>query len=174
MVIIKKIVHLLSYVCYFLILLYVAVCIPMLFKYRPVVVLSGSMEPTYKIGSVVYYKSVLSRELKENDVIVFSTRTDNRRFVCHRIAKIENDMIVTKGDANKEVDSTKVSFSAVQGKVARFQVLYIGYYIQFINEHLIAAVVSSIIILVSEFLISNTEIFDIDGRKERSEEHGRK
>lgn len=172
--IIKKIVHLLANVCYILIILYVIVCIPMIFGYRPVVVLSGSMNPSYKVGSVVYYKSIPSSELKVNDVVVFSPKVDDGRLVCHRIVEIDGNYVVTKGDANKEVDATKTSVKDIYGKVAKYHIVYIGYYIQFINNHLYLAVLSAIFILVSEFLISNTEIFDIDRRKERSEEHGRK
>ena len=173
MAIVKRIVHFLSNICYFLILIYVTVCIPMLFRYYPIVVLSGSMEPAYKVGSVVYYEKVSTDMLKVGDTIVFPMNEDSRRMVCHRIIKIENGYITTKGDANKQADATKVSLAMVKGRVAKLSIIYIGYYIQFVNQHLGIVIVSAVIILVSEFLFSNSEIFDIN-KEERSERHGRK
>ena len=66
--IIRKIVHILANIIYILITVYLVICIPMIFGHTPVVVLSGSMEPTYKVGSVIYYKKISEKELKVEDV----------------------------------------------------------------------------------------------------------
>ena len=77
--IIKKIVHILSYIAYILIGLYGIVCVPMIMGYKPVVVLSGSMEPTYHVGSVIYYHQVNKEDLKEQDVIEAYTMEEIKR-----------------------------------------------------------------------------------------------
>ena len=167
--IVKKIVHFLASISYIFIGIYVIICIPMVLKWNPVVVLTGSMEPTYDVGSVIYYKKVPKEEIKQGDVITFTLK-DNT-FVTHRVNKVEdNDMYETKGDANESPDIDKVSYDNVKGKVQKLYIPYVGYYINFIghNMYLIAIV---IIILVSEFLLSNIKTIDINRKKEdRSEE----
>ncbi len=170
--IIKKIVHILSIITYVLIAIYAVVCIPMVLGYNPIVVLSGSMEPTYKTGSVIYYKKTSLEDLKENDVITFVSRKGE--LVSHRIVGIDNDQFETKGDANEVKDVSKVSYENIKGKVARFSIPYVGYYIRNVNDNLTIIVLTLVIILVSEFLLSNIETFDINkknGRSEKNEEN---
>ena len=170
--IIKKIVHILSIITYVLIAIYAVVCIPMVLGYNPIVVLSGSMEPTYKTGSVIYYKKTSLEDLKENDVITFVSRKGE--LVSHRIVGIDNDQFETKGDANEVKDVSKVSYENIKGKVARFSIPYVGYYIRNVNDNLKIIVLTLVIILVSEFLLSNIETFDINkknGRSEKNEEN---
>lgn len=159
----KNIIHVLAHVIYFLIISYVIVCIPTLFGYKPVVVLSGSMEPTYKVGSIIYYKKIDKSLLKIGDVITFSS---NDTLVSHRISSVENDLFATKGDANNVVDVNKVSYQNIYGKVGDISIPYMGYYIKTINDNLYIVMIVSVVILLSEFLLSNIEAFDIKLRKE--------
>lgn len=168
MVIIKKIVHWLALITYVLIGIYALVCIPMIFKHYPLVVLSGSMEPTFKTGSIIYYTKVSKEELKENDVITFKIEGD--KFVSHRIVSINDDLIETKGDANNSSDPNKIRFEDIEGKDASINIPYVGYYIHFINSNVVIVIILAVIILVSEFLLSNTEAFDINKNKNRKGE----
>lgn len=167
MVVIRKLIHILAVISYVLIIVYAIVCIPMIFGHHPVVVLSGSMKPTYKVGSVIYYKKVSQKELKVGDVITFNA--NNNKMVSHRIANIDNGFIETKGDANKVSDVNKIRYENVRGKVGKLSIRYVGYYIKTVNDNLTLVVIVTIIILVSEFLISNTEAFDINNKNGRSE-----
>ncbi len=148
-----------------MITLYAAVCIPMVLGYVPVVVLSGSMEPTYRVGSVIYYKSTPLNELKEKDVITYITSTGEN--VSHRIVSIEKNLIETKGDANNTADPMKVDYKNVRGKVASISLPYIGHYIKVINDNFKIVVVISTLVLVSEFVLSNTELLGIKKKKEK-------
>lgn len=165
---IRKLIHILAGISYVLIIVYAIVCIPMIFGHHPVVVLSGSMQPTYKVGSVIYYKKVSQKELKVGDVITFNA--NKNKMVSHRIANIDNGFIETKGDANNVSDVNKIRYENVKGKVGKLSIPYVGYYIKAVNDNLTLVVIVAVIILVSEFLISNTEAFDINNKKGRSEE----
>ncbi len=169
MVIVKKIIHYLALISYVLIGIYVAVCIPILFKYNPLIVLTGSMEPTFKVGSIIYYKEVDFEELKVGDIITFNTKDNS--FVSHRIVSIENGLIETKGDQNNTPDPEKVRFEDVKGKDANLCIPYVGHYVKFINENLTICMIVVVAILVSEFIFSNTELFD-KNKKERSDSSG--
>lgn len=159
MKILKTIIHFLANLSYLLILVYALVCVPILFDYNPLVVLSGSMEPTYKVGSVIYYKKVLESEIKEQDVVTFDYGDET--FITHRVVSIVNGEYETKGDANNSADARKIEFSNIHGKVAKKSIPYIGYYIYFVNNHLYLVGIV-VLILVSEFLLSNVKAFDID------------
>ena len=149
----KKIVHILANISYMLIIVYAIVCAPMIFGYKPLVVLSGSMEPNIKTGSIVYYSKVSENELKVGDIITFKTET-NGDFITHRINKIENGNYETKGDANKVPDLKTIRFDNIVGKDLNISIPYLGYYVRFINEHLYLIIII-VTILLLEYLFSN-------------------
>ena len=101
-------------------------------------VLTGSMEPTYPTGSMIYVKRVDADDLRVNDVITFSLSSNV--IATHRIVEIvpdETDPTVlryrTKGDANPEADASLVSANNIIGKVL-FGIPQMGYVTSFIQE----------------------------------------
>ena len=150
--ILKKVVHVLSIIVYVLIGIYAILCVPMILGYRPLVVLSGSMEPAYKVGGILYYKKVDVKELKVGDPITF--KLDDGAIVSHRITKIKENAVITKGDANNSEDPNEVKFDNILGRDAKICIPYVGYYVKFINDHLIVSI-PLIIILMLEFFLSN-------------------
>lgn len=160
MAILKKIIHILSYACYLLIILYAIVCIPCIFKYKPLIVLSGSMEPTYDVGSIIYYKHVDESKLKIDDVITFESF--DGELVTHRIYSMEDNYYITKGDANEIPDPGRVSYENIKGKVHKKSIPYIGYYVKFINEHKFTIVIV-VILLILEYLFSGYKVKKEEG-----------
>ena len=161
--IIKGIVHFLSIVAYIFIVLYGILCIPMLFGYKPLVVLSGSMEPTLKVGDIIYYSKIEETKLKASDIIVFRY---NDSYISHRIYSISNGLYETKGDANKIVDARKINYSNIEGKVASVTIPYVGYYVKFVGDNTYLTVIV-VVILVSEFLFHNIKTCDINSKEEK-------
>lgn len=159
---IKIILSILSNICYILIAAYFLVSIPAVFGYTPLIVASGSMEPNYKVGSVLYYKEVDVRDIKVNDVITFMTKTDSN--VTHRVDEITDVGFITKGDANLSPDTEIVTFDKVKGKVLDFSIPLIGLYINFVNKNLWLVWVV-VVILLSEFLLENVKSFKIKKSK---------
>lgn len=149
--VVKKIIHFLSYLCYLFILVYALICIPYIFKYKPLVVLTGSMEPKFKTGSIIYYKSVPTNEIKVGDVITFKLGDS---LVSHRVYSISDGLYETKGDANNAVDATRIKASDIVGKDANFCIPYIGYFVKYINDNMYLLIVIALI-LILEFLLSN-------------------
>jgi len=159
----KSIVHFLASLCYLMIFIYGIVCIPIIYGYKPLVVLSGSMEPTFKVGSIIYYEEILENEIQVNDVITFSLGSET--FITHRVIDIEDGLYQTKGDANNTPDVKKITYDQILGKVGKFSIPYLGYYVSFINTHIYLILIVAIILL-SEFLLSFSKTVDID-KKER-------
>ena len=100
-----------------------------LIGFEPYTVLSGSMEPSYHVGSVIYVTKAEADELEVGDTITY--RLQSGTVVTHRIVEVlDNDgatpSFKTKGDANDVVDGTPVPYSAIIGKAA-FSIPYLGY-----------------------------------------------
>ena len=101
-------------------------------------VLSGSMEPTYHTGSLIYVKDVDPMELKSGDVITFLLDEDT--VATHRIVEVvpdEEDASVirfrTKGDANDAEDGSLVHYKNVIGSPV-FTIPYLGYVANYIQK----------------------------------------
>lgn len=89
-------------------------------------VLSGSMEPAYPVGSVIYVRETDPAELKAGDVITF-TQGQNV-VVTHRIVEILPGSMLqfcTKGDANEVADPVPVEETQILGTPV-FCVPYLG------------------------------------------------
>lgn len=101
-------------------------------------VLSGSMEPTYHTGSLIYVREVDYRQLQPGDVITFLLDEDT--VATHRIVEVvtdEEDPTVlryrTRGDANAADDGTPVHYKNVIGSPV-FTVPYLGYVASYIQN----------------------------------------
>lgn len=120
------------------ILLAVALVGVRLFGFQVFSVLSGSMEPEYHVGSLIYVKEVDYHELKSGDVITFML--DEDLVATHRIVDVcpdQDDPSVlryqTKGDANEAADGTLVHYKNVIGTPV-FTIPYLGYVADFIQK----------------------------------------
>lgn len=133
MAFLKKGISLLANIGFVLLLLYAIVASPLILGYHPIVVLTGSMEPTYKTGSIIYYKEIPEENLKVGDTITF--KTNQEEMITHRINAIHDDKYETKGDANDSPDAEEITYQNILGKVTKVKIPYLGYYIWFINNH---------------------------------------
>ncbi|MCQ2571179.1 MAG: signal peptidase I [Candidatus Saccharibacteria bacterium] len=164
--ILKIVVKILSWICYVIIGVYALVCLPMITGAKPVVVLSGSMRPTYEVGTIIYYKAVPQEEIKPETVITFKMEEE---LVTHRVKRIQDGEYVTQGDANNVEDGRTVPYSDVQGKVDGLALPFLGFGVQFINSNFWVFILI-IAILLAEFLISNIKCDKISvSEKGRSE-----
>ncbi len=99
------------------------------FGYSPYLVLSGSMEPSFPAGALIYVKRTAPLEVKVGDPITF-VLNENLVVATHRVVDIRPDRggFITKGDANRQVDQAPVHFNNLIG-IPRFQIPKIGFVI---------------------------------------------
>ena len=99
------------------------------------VVLSGSMEPEYQTGSVIYVTEADTTELGVGDVTTF--RLNGDLIATHRIVEITEidgqTAFRTKGDANDHEDAAAVPASQVVGTPI-FTIPYLGYLVTYIHS----------------------------------------
>lgn len=101
-------------------------------------VLSGSMEPTYHTGSLIYVKKVDPYAIQAGQPITFML--DENTVATHRVVGIvpdEEDPTVirfrTKGDANEAEDARLVHYKNVIGTPV-FSIPYLGYATNYIQH----------------------------------------
>ena len=109
-----------------------------LFGLQVYTVLSGSMEPAYPVGALLYDKKVDPAQLSPGDVITFMLDEDT--IVTHRIVEVvpdEEDHSVirfrTKGDANAAEDGSLVHYKNVLGTPV-FAIPKLGYFASFVQQ----------------------------------------
>lgn len=135
---------------------------------QPFVVLSGSMEPEYHVGSLIYVKSVDYKTLQVGDDITYMLDKDT--VVTHRIIEVlvdeedpETLRYFTQGIANEVPDATSVHYKNIIGKPV-FTIPYLGYvsnYIQNPPGMYIAIAAGAILIL----LVFLPDLFEDDKKK---------
>ncbi len=99
-----------------------------LIGFTPYTVLSGSMEPAFQVGSLIYVEKVSPDDIKVGDPITFVLNED-LVVATHRVVEVdsENQSFVTKGDANDSADGSPVLYKNLVGK-AVFSIPYLGFF----------------------------------------------
>lgn len=132
-------------ILYILILIYLLVFIPSFFGKKPLVVVSGSMQPILKVGGILYYEETNIKDFQKDDILVFEL---NNHTISHRIVDIKDGYFITKGDANTSIDSYEVNYEQVIGKGTNWSIPYIGYYADFIYTHKYLLFISIFLIII--------------------------
>ena len=138
-------------------------------------VLSGSMEPTYHVGSLIYVKKVDPYTIEAGQPITFMLDEDT--IATHRIIEVvpdEEDPTVlrfaTQGDANDAPDGTLVHYKNVIGTPV-FTIPKLGYVANYIQNPpgTYIAISGAAILLLLMFL---PDLFSEDEPKKTAESAG--
>ena len=139
-------------------------------------VLSGSMEPTYHTGSLIYVKKVDPYTIEEGQPITFMLDEDT--IATHRVVGIvpdEEDPTVirfrTKGDANDAEDGSLVHYKNVIGTPI-FSIPYLGYIADYIQHPpgMYIAISAGAVLLLLVFL---PDVFADDSKDEKKPRRGK-
>lgn len=157
---IRKVCNVLSSVLLVLMLLIAGVLlVPYLFGYRPTAVLTGSMEPVYHVGSVIFVQEVEPEAIKVGDVITFSTAGMSYP-TTHRVVSIDTDkqVFVTKGEAN-DVEDGEIAFSRLLGRPAKISIPLIGYISHSIQTSMKGKLIAGGVVLAIILLVFLPDLF---------------
>ena len=132
-------------IIYILVIIYLLIFIPTIWGHKPLVVISGSMEPTLKVGGILYYHDKNYEEFDKGDILIYKL---DDHIISHRIYDITENGTITKGDANSTYDNLLVNENQILGIGTNWSIPLIGYYADFVYRHKFLLVFSFIVVLV--------------------------
>ncbi len=144
----RKIFHITaSVITWVTLLLAAALVVPKLAGYCPYVVLSGSMEPSVKTGSLAYV-STAKGTWQVGSIIAY--KLSDGTAVIHRIAGIDEETgdYITKGDSNEAADGAPVPEESILGLYV-FSIPGVGYFLQGLKAPLLLPVCGLICALLA-------------------------
>lgn len=107
-----------------------AITLPAAFGYKPLTILSGSMEPTLSTGGVAVDEVIPAREARIGDIVTFNDPEDPDRLITHRLKSMRVEgtkaYMVTLGDANDSPERWNVGVDAEIGRVV-YSIPFLGY-----------------------------------------------
>ena len=90
-----------------------------IFGYKPIIVISGSMEPAIMTNSISIVKKCSVEDVKLGDIIMY--KADSNILITHRVIDIiyENNekQLITKGDSNTGSDVKPITNDNIKAKV---------------------------------------------------------
>ena len=135
------------------------------------VVLSGSMQPAIRTGSVVVAKQ--ADQYKVGDVVTFGKNTVKEIPTTHRIVEQKDisgvSVFITKGDANNAPDGEPVRKETIQGRVL-FSVPYVGYLLSAAKskQGLLILIIVGAIVIYSELMRIQKEVRNLTQKKKET------
>lgn len=121
----------------------------------PYTVLSGSMEPTYRVGSLIYVREIDASDIEVGTPITF-TVSGGAMVATHRVHELTvidgETQYITKGDANDVVDPP-VRYENVIGSPV-FSIPYLGYFSSWLQSGagVIAGIALAAVLLLTTLL----------------------
>jgi signal peptidase I len=98
-----------------------ALAAPLAFDARPLVVLSGSMEPALRTGDVSVVRSIAPLDARTGDIVTFRDPDNADRLITHRVRamRVQGDAVVfrTRGDANNISERWRVPANGEIGRL---------------------------------------------------------
>lgn len=127
-----------------------------IFGYNAFIVLTGSMNPAFDEGSVIFVKQTSADELKLDDIITYMPLKNEKTLLTHRIVKINESengkrSFITRGDSNNADDEGDIFPEAIVGKVV-FYVNGLGTFIKSLRTPFGVAVIA--VLFVGSIVIS--------------------
>lgn len=100
--------------------------LPRILGWQVYAVASGSMEPAYPVGALIFTHGASPEDVSPGDCITY---WQGEITVTHRVISVDEKrrQFITKGDANPMEDGP-VSFECLVGKTALFYLPWLGYF----------------------------------------------
>lgn len=85
-----------------------------LFGYKPILVLTNSMQPTLTPNGIVIVKQATYDDIQKDDILMYEI---GDKLITHRVVDKTEDGIITKGDNNELQDAYVITEDNVRAKV---------------------------------------------------------
>ena len=121
------------------------------FHIKPLIVMSGSMEPSISTGSVCFVSTKTKYDsIEEDDIITYNLLTAK---ITHRVVEINKNGLITKGDSNTSRDLGYVTPENYYGKVL-WHIPFLGYAIYFLRKNIVFVVAAMLIFCITYSFLS--------------------
>lgn len=139
------------------------------FGYSIYTIVSESMKPEYDIGDMIFVKNVDKQDIKLNDDIVYMGNIDSYdgKIITHRVIRINNNQIVTKG-INNPIEDPPIKYDQVYGKVA-FKLCILSTFNKLMNNNLMFYIIVFVPFTILIFLDLRDIVLDREEREEEKE-----
>ncbi|MBU1110715.1 signal peptidase I [Patescibacteria group bacterium] len=147
--------------------------LPIKNNYELLVVMSGSMTPAVRVGSIALVKP--AETYNTGDVITFAYSDDPEYTITHRIHEItgedDQQVFTTKGDANEEPDQNTLLRENIKGKML-LAVPYLGYLVNFSKTtrgFMLLVILPAVFIILDELRVIRAEVVKQVEKKKKKE-----
>lgn len=153
---VRKLFRVLEWVGYLALVVIIAVLLlpllPTEQKLSSYVIVSGSMEPTIKMGSVSVVQKVDVVDINVGDIIAFKSPENAETTIVHRLVDKKGEEFVTRGDNNNSADNWVLTADKIQGRVM-FSIPYVGFaslYVRTIKGFVILIGVPALLLVIMQ------------------------
>ena len=156
-----------------------------IFGYRYYDVLTGSMEPAYSVGDLIFVKITDAKDINPGDAITFYPGGDESSYLTHRcIEKLEDyqgsgvTCFRTKGDSNDAEDPFVIDQSRVIG-VVKAKIPVLGFVILFVQSYYVEVIIFIVLFaiffnLIKKYAAVSAELKTLEAEEEEEEEEEEK
>ena len=121
------------------------------FGYSAFIIVSGSMKPTINVDDLIIIKQ--ENNYKEKEIVTY--KSNKNSIITHRITRIENELIYTKGDNNNTEDEP-IEASQIQGKLV-YKIRGFGKIVTVLSSPIGISIFMAILYLIIKGTITNKE-----------------
>lgn len=139
---------------------------PFVFGYRPVYILSASMQPTIDTNAIVIVEKSSEGETYDiGDIVLFNVYDQEEKEtynITHRVYSKVDDYYIMKGDNNEEFDNIKIYDKDIVGEVVaiwNWFAVFVAIWSTTKGKFLIAAILVAIFVLVGAIKMVIKSIF---------------
>lgn len=154
-----------------------------IFGYRYYDVLTGSMEPAYSVGDLIFVKLTNASDINVGDAITFNPGGTDDSYLTHRVVeKLENyegtdvTCFRTKGDANSSADPFIIDEDRVIG-VVKTRIPKLGYIILFVQTYYVGVIIFIILFavffnLIKKYAAVSAELNALEAEEDAQPDNG--
>ena len=146
-----KLLKLLSTISIVSVIVYGLIYLPELFGYHKLIVDSDYLKSIYSKGTIVYYYE--TNKINVGDIVSFKKDNDT---MCGRVFSISNDGYIIKYDNTSKSD--QVDNKDILGRNVNIIVLFLGPFVNFVNNNYILYGVICLIFVVLNIVFSKINI----------------
>lgn len=130
-----------------------------LFGYKGYTVVSGSMEPVFSTGDFIFVKTTPFENVEAEDIVTF---VSNEEIVTHRAIEVNEEGLITQGDANNIPDQAAVTADTYIGELALI-VPYFGYVVVATQQPLVLG--GLVVLLGIYYILTYVDVAKKDKQK---------